>query len=176
MTQNDDMFYWYRIDKIPKFYQDLFKRICDVLKDLLDAQWEHLHDYKNAMRSLLGPAYENSKAEIVSVITKQDEMYQHFLRRLACIDMKFKTQIFIPKNLIKFEFLQIAKLFFSPFYDYIEGTIEDTFKSEYEYGSMWSDQYRTTAIFINVKDTTDVYYMNSEKYIKSAIDTTPLLF
>lgn len=176
MAQNDDIFYWYRIERIPKWHQDLFKKICDVLKDLLEDQWEHLHNYQNAMHSLLGSAYEKCKSEILSVISKEDDMYQYFLSKLECIDIKFKTQLFIPKNLIRFEFLRIAKLFFSPFYDYIEGTIEDIFKSEYEYGSVWSDRYHTTAVFTNVIDTSDVYYMNSEKYIKSAIDTNPLIF
>lgn len=43
---------------IPKCEQDLFKRICDQLLDLIEDQWQLLHNYQNAMRSLLGDKYE----------------------------------------------------------------------------------------------------------------------
>lgn len=176
MAQNDDMVYWYRIDMIPECEQKLFIKMSDELKELIDDQWGVLHNYQNTMRALLGDKYEEYKEDVMTTIKNEDDKYQYFIRKLGCIDNKFKTQQFIPKNFIKHEFLQIAKLFFTPFYDWIEATIDKIFKNEREYGSMWTDNHRINVVFINTLNKEDKIYMDSEKYLRSGIDTTPLIF
>ncbi len=176
MTQDNCSLYWYRVDMIPKCEQNLFKKMCDEMKDLIEDQWELLHNYQNTMRSLLGKAYDEYKGEVMSTIEKEDEKYQYFIQKLECIDMKFKTQQFIPKNFIRCEFLQIAKIFFAPFYDWVDATIDIIFKTEYEYTSMWTDQYRINVVFTNVVNKEDTIYMSHDKYLRSGVDTTPLIF
>lgn len=176
MTQDNYSLYWYRIDMIPKCEQDLFKRICDQLLDLIGDQWELLHNYQNAMRSLLGDKYEKYKGDVMETIRKEDEKYQYFIQKLECIGMKLKTQQFIPKNFIRCDFLQISKIFFAPFYDWIDATVDIVFKSKYEYTSMWTDQYRTNVVFTNVMNKEDTIYMSHDKYLRSGVDTTPLIF
>ena len=176
MSQDNYSLYWYRIDMIPKCEQELFKRICDQLLDLIEEQWHLLHNYQNAMRSLLGDDYERRKGDVMETIAKEDENYQCLIQKLVCIDTKFKTQQFIPKNFIRHEFLQIAKMFFAPFYDWIDATVDIVFKSKYEYTSMWTDQYRTNVVFTNVVNKEDTIYMSHDKYLRCGVDTTPLIF
>lgn len=112
----------------------------------------------------------------METITKEDEKYQCLIQKLVCIDMKFKTQQFIPKNFIRHEFLQMVKMFFAPFYDWIDATVDIIFKSKYEYGSKWTDNCRARVVFINNINEEDKIYMDSDKYLRSGVDTTPLIF